>query len=103
VRFLKPEPSTLQTSEKGFDVVVATHKKIDLVFHTQVFKLKREMQKKSRALVLAPLLPQNEVLEGSDETPTYSPTAIHSRSAPAGAAAAGCKNHSGTSGENRCK
>ena len=26
------------------DVVVTTHKKIDLVFHTQVFKLKREMQ-----------------------------------------------------------
>ena len=27
------------------NVVVATYKKIDLVFHTQVFKLKREMRK----------------------------------------------------------
>jgi hypothetical protein len=31
------------------DVIVATHKTIDLVFHTQVYKLKRDIQTRSRS------------------------------------------------------
>ena len=31
---------------EAFDVIVTTHKTIDLVFHTQVYKLKRDMTAK---------------------------------------------------------
>ncbi len=34
----------LQPAEEEFDVAVATHKTIDLVVHTQVYKLKRNMR-----------------------------------------------------------
>ena len=32
----------------GDDVIIATHKTIDLVFRTQVYKLKRDMPMRSR-------------------------------------------------------
>src|SRR5262245_1297271 len=37
----------LQHAPEAFDVIVATHKTIDLVFHTQVYKLKRDMTRKN--------------------------------------------------------
>jgi hypothetical protein len=39
----------LEHPEKEFDIIVATHKTIDLVVQTQVYKLKREMRTGSRA------------------------------------------------------
>jgi hypothetical protein len=45
MRLLKIEAARLHGREQSLNVVVATRKKIDLVFQTQVFKLKREMQK----------------------------------------------------------
>jgi hypothetical protein len=39
-------PRGLERRQRGLDVIIATHNTIDLVFHTQVYKLKREMTKK---------------------------------------------------------
>jgi hypothetical protein len=39
----------LEVRQRSFDVIVATHKTIDLVVQTQVYKLKREMRTGSRS------------------------------------------------------
>ena len=39
----------LGTPLVGDDVIIATHKTIDLVFRTQVYKLKRDMPVRSRS------------------------------------------------------
>ena len=60
----------LSCASEGFDVIVATHKTIDLVFQTQVYKLKRDMQPHISLLsLLSTSLRQNRVVEGSHETP----------------------------------
>jgi hypothetical protein len=88
--------------EQELDVIVATHKIIDLVFHTQVYKLKRDMAKKP-ASVSSSSLTWKDTMERSDETPADSPTTERGRSALVGAAAQGTHNHSGTSGGHPCK
>lgn len=88
--------------EDQLDVIVATHKIIDLVFHTQVYKLKRDMAKKP-ASVSSSSLTWKDTMERSDETPADSPTTERGRSASVGAAAQGAHNHSGTSGGHPCK
>jgi hypothetical protein len=82
-------PSAFEQFVKGLDVIVATNKTIDLVFSTRVFKLKRDMQKQSRASASSPTLRQIAWRGVNDETPVYSPTTLCSRSVLAGASAAG--------------
>jgi hypothetical protein len=94
----------LQHSEKQFDVIVTTHKTIDLVFHTQVYKLKREMTKKNLpASASAVAFMQNDGMEVHDEIPAYSPTTDCRRPASVGARAQSAQDHSGTSGGQECK
>src|SRR5215475_2771710 len=81
-----------------FDVAVATHKKIDLAFQTQVFKLKRGPRKRSAGSVLSPTLRQNSVAEGIDETPADSSTTVCDGPSPARASATGNQDHSRTPG-----
>src|SRR5438309_2402220 len=50
-------------AEKQLDVIVTTHKTIDLVFHTQVYKLKRGMTRKNSVSASAIAFMQNEVME----------------------------------------
>jgi hypothetical protein len=85
------------------DVAVATHKKIDLVFHTQVFKLKRDMQKRSRDSVSSSALRKNPVAEGIDETPAHSSTTVCGGPSLARTSAAGDQDHSRTPGATKCK
>ena len=92
-----------QESDAMFDVAVATHKKIDLVFHTQVFKLKRDMQKRSRKSASSLTFRQNAAVGVTDETPTYSPTTVCGGHAPARAAATGDQDRSRTPGDATCK
>jgi hypothetical protein len=55
------------------DVIVTTHKTFALVFHTQVYKLEREMpQKTLPASAASCAFMQNEVLEVHDENPAHS-------------------------------
>jgi hypothetical protein len=54
------------------DVIVTTHKTIDLVFRTQVYKLKRDMtRQKAPAVASVPLLPKGKVAV-TDESPAPS-------------------------------
>ena len=46
--FFKPKSATFQTPEQGFNVAVATHKKINLVIRTQVKKLQRKKSQHRR-------------------------------------------------------
>jgi hypothetical protein len=85
------------------DVIVTTHKILALVFHTQVYKLKREMSKKNPASVSAFAFMQNEVMEVHDENPAHSLPTHCRRPAPVGAGTQGTEDHSGTSGDHRCK
>src|SRR5262245_45447689 len=87
----------------GLDVAVATHKNIDLVFHTQVFKLKRDMQKRSRDSASSSALRQNPVAEGIDETPAHSSTTVCGGPSPSRTSAAGDQDHSRTPGGKKCK
>jgi hypothetical protein len=89
--------------EFHLDVAVATHKKIDLVFQTQVFKLKRDMQKRSRDSASSFALRQNLVAEGIDETPANSSTTVCGGPSRARTSAAGDQDHSRTSGGTKCK
>jgi|EndMetStandDraft_5_1072996.scaffolds.fasta_scaffold197889_2 hypothetical protein len=86
-----------------FDVVVATHKIIGLVFRTRVFKLKRDMQKRSRDASSSSTLRQNSMAEGIDETPTHSSATVCSGPSPTRASAAGDQDHSRTPGGGKCK
>jgi hypothetical protein len=94
---------TFQKADAVFDLAVATHKKIDLVFHTQVFKLKRDMQKRSRDPASSSPLRQNPAAEVNDETHAHPPTSVCSRPALARASAAGDQDHSRTPGGKQCK
>jgi hypothetical protein len=85
------------------DVSVATHKKIDLVFHAQVFKLKRDMQKRSCDSASSTDLRQNPVAEGIDETPAHSSTTVCGRPSRTRTSAAGDQDHSRTPGGTKCK
>ena len=84
---------------EAFDVIVATHKTIDLVFHTQVYKLKRDMTRKNSVSASAITFMQNEVMEVNDETLVHSPATDGGRPAPGGASPQGAHDHSGTPGE----
>jgi hypothetical protein len=84
---------------EAFDVIVATHKTIDLVFHTQVYKPKRDMTRKNSVSASSIALMQNEVMEVNDETLVHSPATDSGRPAPVGAPPQGAHDHSGTPGE----
>jgi hypothetical protein len=88
----------LHHAPEAFDVIVATHKTIDLVFHTQVYKLKRDMTRKNSVSVSAITFMQNEVMEVNDETLVHSPATDGGRPAPVGASPQGAHDHSGTPG-----
>src|SRR5215831_4016849 len=93
----------LQRPVGYFDVAVATHKKIDLMFQTQVFKLKRGPRKRSAGSALSPTLRQNSAAEGIDETPADSSTTVCDGPSPARASATGNQDHSRTPGGTKCK
>jgi len=101
--FFQTKAPTLQATEQCFDVAVATHKTIDLVFSARVFKLKREMQNCSRSSTPAASLRHNHLAEEKDETPAHSPSTCGRRSAPAGAPLASAQAHPRTPGARRCK
>ena len=86
------------------DVIVTTHKILALVFHTQVYKLKREMSKKNLPASVSPFtFMQNEGMEVYDENPAHSLPTHGSRPTPGGAAPQSTQDYSGTSGGPRCK
>src|SRR5690349_12219093 len=86
----------LQLPVDQFDVIVTTHKTIDLVFHTQVYKLKRDMMHQHAASALSVAFMHNDGMEVNDESSAYSPTADGGRPTPGGAAPQGAHDHSGT-------
>jgi hypothetical protein len=77
-----------EATKHPIDVAVATHKTVDLVFTTQMYKLKREAQKPENFPASSPALRQNGKAEGRDETPAHSSAIARSGSTPAGARAA---------------
>ena len=89
----------LHHAPEAFDVIVATHKTIDLVFHTQVCKLKRDMTHNNAVSASSIAFMQNEGMEVIDETPVHSPATDCSRPASVGAPPQGAHDHSGTPGE----
>jgi hypothetical protein len=93
-----PDP-VLHHAPEAFDVIVTTHKTIDLVFHTQVCKLKRDMTHKNAVSASSVAFMQNEGMEVIDETPVHSPATDCSRPASVGAPPQGAYDHSGTPGE----
>jgi hypothetical protein len=88
----------LQHAPEAFDVIVTTHKTIDLVCHTQVDKLKRDMTRTHSVSASSVAFMQNEVMEVNDETPVHSPATDCGRPAPVGAPPQGAQDHSGTPG-----
>jgi hypothetical protein len=88
----------LQHAPEAFDVIVATHKTIDLVFHTQVYKLKRDMTRKRSVSASSIAFMQHEVMEVNDETLVHSPATDGGRPAPVGAPPQGAHDHSRTPG-----
>src|SRR5713101_7944130 len=80
------------------DVIVTTHKTIALVFHTQVYKLKRDMTPLHAASTSSVAFMHNDGMEVNDESPAHSPTADCGRPTPVGAPPQGAHNHSGTPG-----
>jgi len=89
----------LQHAPEALDVIVTTHKTIDLVFQTQVCKLKRDMTHNNAVSVSSIAFMQNEGMEVIDETPVHSPATDCSRPASVGAPPQGAHDHSGTPGE----
>src|SRR5205823_13971590 len=75
----------LQLAVDLFDVIVTTHKTIDLVFHTQVHKLKRNMTRQHAASASSVVFMHNDGMEVNDESPAHSPTADCGRPIPVGA------------------
>src|SRR5262249_40002898 len=55
------------------DVIVTTHKTIALVFHTQVYKLKRNMTPQHSASAVSVAFMHNDGMEVHDESPAHSP------------------------------
>ena len=88
----------LHDTPRVLDVIVATHKTIDLVFHTQVYKLKRDMTRNNAVSASAIAFMQNEVMEVNDETLVHSPATDGGRPAPGGAPPQGPHDHSRTPG-----
>jgi hypothetical protein len=84
---------------EAFDVIVTTHKTIDLVFHTQVCKLKRDMTHNNAVSASSIVFMHNEGMEVIDENPVHSPATDCSRPASVGAPPQGAHDHSGTPGE----
>jgi hypothetical protein len=91
--------SVLPHPPEAFDVIVTTHKTIDLVFHTQVCKLKRDMAHKNSVSASSIAFMHNEGMEVIDETPVHSPATACSRPASVGAPPQGAHDHAGTPGE----
>jgi hypothetical protein len=89
----------LHDAPEAFDVIVTTHKTIDLVFHTQVYKLKRDMTRNNAVSASAIAFMQNEVMEVNDETLVHSPATDGSRPAPGGARPQSAYDHFRTPGE----
>jgi hypothetical protein len=89
----------LHHTPEAFDVIVTTHKTIDLVFHTQVRKLKRDMPHNNAVSASSIAFMQNEGMEVIDETPVHSPATDCRRPASVGAPPQGAHDHSGTPGE----
>src|SRR5262249_40222182 len=83
---------------EAFDVIVTTHKTITLVFHTQVYKLKRDMTPPHAASAPSSAFMQNEVMEVNDEIPVHLPATDCGRPAPGGAPPQSAHDHSGTPG-----
>ena len=90
--------SVFHHAPETFDVIVTTHKTIHLVFHTQVYKLKRDMTRTKSVSASAITFMQNEVMEVNDETLVHSPATDGGRPAPVGAPPQGAHDHSGTPG-----
>src|SRR5215475_3842729 len=88
----------LHHAPEAFDVIVTTHKTIDLVCHTQVYKLKRDMTRTHSVSASSVAFMQNEVMEVNDETPVHSPATDGGRPAPVGAPPQGAQDHAGTPG-----
>jgi hypothetical protein len=95
--------NTFQSLNHEFDVAVATHKTIDLVFSTQVFKLKRDMQRHSRPATASTTLRHNGVAEVTHDQPAHSPATSGNRPVTAGAPPAGAQDHSRPLGEDQCQ
>src|SRR5713101_5584106 len=87
-----------QNAMPHFDVIVTTHKTIALGFHTQVYKLKRDMTPLHAASTSSVAFMHNDGMEVNDESPAHSPTADCGRPTPVGAPPQGAHNHSGTPG-----
>src|SRR5215831_10436987 len=103
-RAIEIAPLALHLNVGLVDVIVTTHKNLALVFHTQVYKLKRERSKKNLpAAVSSFTVMQNEGMEVHDENPAHSLPTRGSRSAPGGATPQSTQDHSGTSGGPQCK
>src|SRR5262245_32154112 len=103
-RAVEIAPLALHLDVGLVDVIVTTRKILALVFHTQVYKLKRKMSKNNLPASVSSLtFMQPEVMEVHDENPAYSLPAHGSRSAPSGTAPQSTHHHSGTSGGPRCK
>jgi hypothetical protein len=102
LRQIRKTPSgadrVLHDAPEAFDVIVATHKTIDLVCHAQVYKLKRDMTRNNAVSVSAITFMQNESMEVNDETLVHSAATDGGRPAPVGASPQGAHDHSGTPG-----
>src|SRR5215471_19263487 len=81
---------------EAFDVIVTTHKTIDLVCHTQVYKLKRDLTRTHAVSASSVAFMQNEGMEVNDETPVHPPATDCGRPTPVGAPPQGAQDHSGT-------
>jgi predicted ATPase len=88
----------LAEAQRLLDVIVTTHKTIALVFHTQVYKLKRNMTPLHAASTSSVAFMHNDGMEVNDESPAHSPTADCGRPTPVGAPPQGAHDHSGTPG-----
>src|SRR5262245_40449280 len=90
--------AVIHHAPEAFGVIVTTHKTIDLVCHTQVCKLKRDMTHKNAVSASSVAFMHNEGLEVIDETPVHAPATDGSRPASVGAPPQGAHDHAGTPG-----
>jgi hypothetical protein len=88
----------LHHAPKAFDVIVTTHKTIALVFHTQIYTLKRDMTRPHAVSASSDAFMHNDGMEVKDASPAYSPPANGGRPTPGGAPPQGAQDHSGTPG-----
>jgi hypothetical protein len=90
--------AAFENSMSNFDVIVTSHKTIDLVFHTQGYKLKRDMTHPQGASASSVAFMHHDGMEVNEEIPAHSPTADCGRPPPVGAPPHGAHDHSGTPG-----